>query len=59
MTTDEPFPIDNSGLGDLESEQLYLEVKTIDIVHLSFDIVLLSLVGSQYTSETSIGQAYR
>lgn len=26
MTTDEPFPTDNTGLGDLESEQLYLEV---------------------------------
>jgi len=27
MARDEPFHIDNTGLGDLESEQLYLEVK--------------------------------
>jgi hypothetical protein len=27
MNTEEPFQTDNSGLGDLESEQLYLEVK--------------------------------
>jgi len=26
MTTEEPFHTDNTGLGDLESEQLYLEV---------------------------------
>jgi hypothetical protein len=26
MATDEPFHTDNTGLGDLESEQLYLEV---------------------------------
>jgi hypothetical protein len=26
MATEEPFHTDNTGLGDLESEQLYLEV---------------------------------
>jgi hypothetical protein len=31
MGTEGPFHIDNTGLGDLESEQLYLEVNIYSI----------------------------
>jgi hypothetical protein len=36
MATEEPFHTDNTGLGDLESEQLYLEVKIYSIFLLIF-----------------------
>jgi hypothetical protein len=36
MATEGPFHTDNNGLGDLESEQLYLEVKNIARDHSLF-----------------------
>ena len=56
MATEGPFHTDNNGLGDLESEQLYLEVKRI-FRDLSFFLKTEYILGCKYPSKTSNGSS--
>ncbi len=55
MATEGPFHTDNNGLGDFESEQLYLEV------NISFDLSSFDeyFLGCKYSSKTSNGSSTR
>ena len=56
MSIEEPFHTDNTDLGDLESEQLYLEVIIeLDFFFLSSEYFFLyDIIGSEYSTKTSI-----
>lgn len=55
MATEDPFRTDNPGIGDLESEQLYLEVTKDEYPYKNSTLRSIFLQGGKHLTETPNG----